>query len=138
VAAPPARQAGDEITSGVLYRRIPNDHAHWVHEERRPTVYNFVPAKAHDHLSMQLGDIWSPDEILAAYPGFGLLEIGVHAFGARGLRVTYKPDEGEGHVAIWGLKNAKKALLRELCTQIVRAWEPGTQALVYHGSTKAG
>jgi hypothetical protein len=122
---------GQEVTEGLLYRRIPNDAAHWVREEQRPTKFNFVPAKAHVHLSMQIGGRTTPEKILADYPGFGLLEIEVIAFASRGLRVTYQPAEGHDHVAVWGLKNAPKPLLRELETQILRAWAPVSQALVY-------
>lgn len=80
---------------------------------------------------MQLGAVWSPEEILAAHPGFGLLEIDVAAFLTRSLRATYSPTLGTGHVSVWGLKGASKALLRELQAEIFRAWEPITQQLVY-------
>ena len=64
---------------------------------------------AQAHLSMQLGGVCTPEEILAENPGLGLLEINVTAFLSRGLQVTYTPSEGRGHVSIWGLKNASYA-----------------------------
>ena len=89
-----------------------------------------VMSTTHEHLSMQLGGVCTPEEILAENPGFGLLEIDVAALLARGLRATYSPSLGKGHVSVWGLKAASKAILRELQEQILRAWEPVTEQLV--------
>lgn len=101
----------------------------WVVEERRPTKFNFVPAAAHDHLSMQLAD--DPAEILEKFPGYGLIEIEAEVLWGEGLRVTYKPDEGPNHVAVWGLKQAPNSLKERLRKRVSRAWEPRTQHLVY-------
>jgi len=120
----------DEITSGTLFRRIPNDHAHWVFEEARPTKYNFTPETSDDFLSMHRSDMIHPDAIFAMFPGFGLLEIDIEVLLEFGLRVTYQPEEGRDHVAVWGLKGNKNPLRRELCKRVLRLWEPGTQALV--------
>ena len=122
-------QPGQEIHGVLLYRRIPNDHAHWVAEDKRPTGYNFRPGKVQQHLSTQLAE--DPAGILADNPGFGLLEIAADTFWRFRLRVTYEPEFRPDHVAVWGLNGARKDLLRELADCIQRAWEPGSQALVY-------
>ena len=81
---------------------------------------------------MQLGRVCAPEGILAENPGFGLLEIDVAALLARGLRATYSPTLGKGHVSVWGLKAARKAHLRELQEQIC---ERGSRS---HSSSSTG
>lgn len=127
----PARYVpGQEVLSGSLYRRIPpNDPARW--SEGRPTRYNFLPAKVHQHLSMHLAEFVTPEQIFRQFPGFGLFEIEVGALLAEGLTVKYMPEAAPDHAGVFGLKNAKNAILDGLRKQIVRAWEPGSQRLVY-------
>lgn len=75
-----------------------------------------------------------PAVILSAFPRYGLFEIQADTFWEEGCRVTYEPGEGDDskdHVAVWGLKvvpNSKRDRLRK---RITRAWEPGSQQLVY-------
>jgi hypothetical protein len=120
---------GQEVRGVLLYRRIPDDQAHWVREESRPTGYNFRPGNSQQHLSTQLAD--DPGKILAEYPDYGLLEIAADSFWMWDLRVTYEPEERPDHVAVWGLVGARKDVLRQLAASILRAWEPRTQRHVY-------
>jgi hypothetical protein len=122
-------QAGQEVRGVVLYRRIPNDPAHWIVEELRPTSNNFKTSKTQPHLSTQLAE--DAATVLAENPGLGLLEVESDVFWRFGLRVTYEPEQRIDHVAVWGLNGAKRELLRQIAECILRAWEPGSQRLVY-------
>ena len=99
-------------------------------EERRPTRFNFVPAKTQDHLSTHLADLADPAKIMERYRGFGLLEIPVEALIAENLRVVYMPGVELDHVGVFGLKEAPHSLRERLCQKIARVWEPITQELV--------
>lgn len=124
---------GAEITSGTLYRRIPNDHAHWVTAEQRPTKYNFTPDGQDQYLSMHRSDVITPEAILGAFPGFSLLEIAVAVLRSFGLRVTWEPKDGPDHAAVWGLTGSVNALRRRLCERgsLVAVWEPGSQRRIW-------
>jgi hypothetical protein len=90
-----------------------------------------MPPADDEYLSMHFGDFVAPDAILQQWPGYGLLEIRVEAFLKLELRVTYQPEAADpSHVAVWGLKQAKRSILRRLQREITRAWEPGSQRLV--------
>jgi hypothetical protein len=128
LSTPRPHEPHEEIVDGTLYRRIPNDHAHWKREEAKPTKYNFTPDGADDYLSMQLSDRVTPTEIFEKFPGIGLLEIETNVLRGKGLRVTYEPADGADHVAVWGLKGPKNALRRDLCEMTIQLWEPGTSA----------
>ncbi len=79
---------GEEITSGTLFRRIPNDVHHWVPApEDRPASYNFIPDNKDEFLSVHWSDRTAPAEIFARYPGCGLLKIPVADVRSLGYRV---------------------------------------------------
>lgn len=123
-----------ELTTGTVYRRVPNDNGHWIHAKREPTKYNFTPAPSDEYLSTQRSDMVTPEAIFKEFQGFGLLEIDVATLRGLGLRVTWEPEEdGEDHVAVWGLKGSVNALRRRLCERenLVRIWEPGTSHVIW-------
>lgn len=80
---------------------------------------------------MHLADMITPEEIFAAFPRYGLLEIPAQVFWDEGYRVTYYPVEGPDHVAVWGLKNVPNSKRDRLRKRVTRAWEPETQQLVF-------
>jgi len=68
-------EPGQRITTGVIYRRIPNKQNYYDPVERRPTRLAFEPGKGHDHLSMALADWPTIEEILEDHDGYGLCEL---------------------------------------------------------------
>jgi hypothetical protein len=112
VAAPPL-QPGEEITTGVLYRRIPPIKDYWVDYEdpKRPSSLNFSPDTGETYVSMDLKDPLDPDEKAQeartlnhpnARPGSGLFEIDVEVLREFRLRVTYEPEYGDRHFGVSG------------------------------------
>jgi hypothetical protein len=93
-------EPGQQITGGLLYRRLPPDANHYDEEKQRPTRAAFRMSKGADHLSMSL----SP-EILAGYDAYGLYAIEVERLVAERLTVVYDPSPAEGphHVAVRGV-----------------------------------
>ena len=88
---------------------------------------------------MQWGDVVSPEAILKAFPEFGLFEIPAEDFAAGGFKITRRRDEGEDHVAVWGLKSASNSTLEKLRLRITRAWEPVTQQMIeYQVAPRSG
>ena len=80
---------GDEIRTGVLYRRIPPMRGYVTTEAAgpRPSSHNFEPDTGEPYLSVELRDEEDPeghiDRMLAdprAKPGSGLFEIDVSEF----------------------------------------------------------
>lgn len=110
---PQPLRAGDEVTSGGLYRRIlPHRDYFKFGDEREPsraTSLNFLPDSADDDsaVSMFRAAETSPSEVLEGHNGYGLLEIGVEVLWALGMRVVYTPQWGKGHVSVYGF--TKKA-----------------------------
>lgn len=96
-------KAGDEVTSGALYRRIfPNRNYFKGPPDNRPTSLNFLPDRGEPYLSMfRAGEI-SASDALEGHDGFGVLEIDAEKLWALGKRVTYEPAYGKGHVGVWG------------------------------------
>jgi hypothetical protein len=119
VAAPPLK-SGDEITEGVLYRRIPPIADYWVVDEGRPSSLNFRPDTGEPYVSMDLKDPDEPEaqqikRVLAtegAIAGSGLVEIDVAVLRELRLKVTYEPEYGERHfgVAGWEQMTTKDAI----------------------------
>jgi len=115
VAAPPFR-AGEEITTGVLYRRIPPLPDYWVDDEDppRPSGLNFMPDTGEPYVSMELKDPNDPDQprkILGsadALPGSGLIEIDVETVREFRLTVTYEPAYGDLHFGVSGWEQMTK------------------------------
>lgn len=109
MAAPP-QKSGDEITEGVLYRRIPPIPDYWVDDEKRPSSLNFMPDTGEPYVSMDLKDPAEPDadqvrRVLTsdgALPGSGLFEIDVAVLREFRLKVTYEPEYGERHFGVSG------------------------------------
>jgi hypothetical protein len=123
----PARvyQAGEEIFEGTLYRRIPPGKPDFYSRKKgRATSFNFVVDTGEQYLSTHLSDRITPDEIFAEYPGAGLCEIAVDVVRLAGYRVTYEPDEGPDHAAVWGLVNATDGQRKILSRQLIRSWPP--------------
>jgi hypothetical protein len=80
--APP--QEGDEVTSGVLYRRIfPNRDYFKPPPENRITSLNFLPAKGEADVSMYRAAETTPSEVLEGHEGFGLLMLDAEQLGHR-------------------------------------------------------
>jgi hypothetical protein len=100
-------EAGKPITDGVLYRRIPNKADYYAEAEDRPSGLVFLPDKDEDYVSMSLQSKITPEKLLAGHPGYGLCEIDVRDLLEVGLRVTYQPEHGDDHVAVWGFSSSK-------------------------------
>lgn len=99
--APP--QEGDEVTSGVLYRRIfPNRDYFKPPPENRITSLNFLPAKGEADVSMYRAAETTPSEVLEGHDGFGLLMLDAEQLWGIGKRVVYTPKFGKGHVSVYG------------------------------------
>jgi hypothetical protein len=101
--SPPLRE-GDEVTSGVLYRRIYPDPNFF--KDGRATSLNFLPDRRDPSMevSMYRAAENTPSDVLEGHEGFGLLEIGVENLYALGLRVIYTPQWGKGHVSVLGFR----------------------------------
>jgi hypothetical protein len=93
---------GQEVHSGVLYRRIyPHRDYFKRPPENRPTSYNFLPDKD-DEVSMFRAAETTPSEVLEGHERFGLLEIDAEVLYGLGARVIYTPQWGKGHVDVCG------------------------------------
>jgi hypothetical protein len=94
---------GDEVHSGSLYRRIfPDKDYYKGPPQNRPTSANFMPGRSDPYLSMYRAAETTPSEMLAGHDRFGLCEIDAEVLWGMGLRVTYEPTYGKGHVGVWG------------------------------------
>jgi hypothetical protein len=123
---------GDEIHEGRLYHRLPpGDVGKWSTRRRKPTAYVFVLPREDEHMSTQLAEMTSPEKIFEKYPNYGLLELDVRELREFGLTVRYMPEKGTDHAAVYGLKGLTSSVKERLAKRVVRAWEPGTQQLVY-------
>ncbi len=101
---------GDPITEGSLYRRIPPLDGYYAHDRQRPSSLAFLPDTDDEYVSMALASLVRPEQVLSGFAGFGLCEIAVSVLIDLGLRVTYQPEYGEGHVAVWGLDSNKPGI----------------------------
>ena len=98
-----AYKEGDEVHSGVLYRRIFPHRDYYRDKDNppRPTSVNFLPDGGPDpSVSMYRAAETTPSEVLEGHDGFGILEIDAEIFWGIGKRVTYEPKHGKGHVAV--------------------------------------
>jgi hypothetical protein len=94
---------GQDVTSGVLYRRIlPHRDYYKAPPENRATSLNFLNDRGEDSLSTFRAAETTPSEVLEGHDGFGLLEIGAEILWGLGLRVIYTPRWGKGHVSVYG------------------------------------
>lgn len=133
-----APNPGDEVRTGSLYRRIPDDTDHWVVDEDRPASYNFIQDNNDDYLSTHWSELTTPEKVFEGNPGCGLVEVPVSVFWDMGLQVTYEPTpEDPSHVAVRGLKNPKTSVLKKLRKATIRAWRPGTSTLVERATTSS-
>lgn len=104
-------KAGDEITTGVLYRRIYPHRDYWVDDPSpgRPSGMNVIPDTGEVYVSMELKD---PDDSEAqirrllsppdARPGSGRFEIDVETLRELRLAVKYEPEYGDRHFGVSG------------------------------------
>jgi hypothetical protein len=108
-------QPGDEVTSGVLYRRIYPDKHYFKAAEGRATSLNFLPDRddPEQAISMFRAAETTPSEVLEDHDRFGLLELGAETFWALGLRVIYTPQWGKGHVSVLGFTKRKEQPRRD-------------------------
>lgn len=103
---------GQEITTGVLYRRIPPIPRYLDTEEGgkvRPSGLNFMPDTGEPYLSVELRDDVNPEAHMNALlthpdaiPGSGVFEIDTEALRELGLMVRYEPDHGDRHFGVYG------------------------------------
>jgi len=108
--SPAGYAQGDPITEGSLYRRIPPLDGYYVYDLQRPSSLAFLPDTDDEYVSMELASMVRPEQALASFAGFGLCEIAVSVLVDLGLRVTYEPAYGDGHVAVWGLDSNKPGI----------------------------
>lgn len=88
---------GDEVHSGILYRRIFPHSFYYKAKDNppRPTSVNFLPDSGPDpSVSMYRAAETTPSEVLEGHDGFGLLEIDAEKLWGLGKRVTYEPQYG--------------------------------------------
>lgn len=100
---------GQQITEGVLYRRIPPWKDYWVTSPtKRPSGMNFIPDTGEKYLSTDLKDPTDGtqvDALLAApgaVSGSGVFEIDVAVLTELRLTVHYEPEWGDRHFGIFG------------------------------------
>lgn len=96
---------GERLTSGPLYRRIPNKKDYFVFDAQppRPGGLAFLPDSGEAYVSMSLVEMTTEEKVLKGHPGYGLCEVLIEQF-PDGVSATYQPEEGEDdHVAVWGL-----------------------------------
>lgn len=122
--------AGQQITDPDLsvYRRIPNKPNYYAHAKNRPSGLNFLPDSEEEDVSMWLTHMTAPEKMLDGLPGFGLCEIRLAVLINLGLRITYEPNEGEGHVSVWGLKDSPDSLRRVIAKQAATVRKPDPSA----------
>ena len=117
---------GDEITEGIIYRRIPNRETHFEREAGIPTYFAFFP-RPQDHgvLSAYLKDYVSEEEARTDpnRPGdrtFGLCELDIAKIRTatqEAVSVRYAPSTqplGYAHVKVYGCAEI------EVATQIAK------------------
>ena len=99
---------GDEVHTGVLYRRIypHRDYYKATVTPARATSVNFLPDDDPEapYVSMYRAAETTPSEVLEGHERYGLLEIDAEKLWALGKRVTYEPKWGKGHVGVWGFR----------------------------------
>lgn len=118
---------GDELPAGeTLYRRIPPYRPdYWSRKHDRPSSLNFLPDRDETDVSMHWGRFTSPEKILGQYPGAGLCQLSTDLLRGLGLRVTYEPGPGgQDHVSVWGLKDSRESLRRNIARGLTRSWRP--------------
>ena len=98
--AGPSYRAGQDVPTGLLYRRIFPDSSYYRPPPgERATSLNFLPDKGDDYLSMYLADEVTPEEVLDGHERFGLLGIDAETLWSLGCRVTYEPETFKGLTA---------------------------------------
>jgi len=112
----PQYAAGQQLTSGTLYRRIYFSEAYY--QDGKVTSQAFARKSDQDHLSMALSSLITPEDLVAQAGDsrFGVLAIDVADLVSEGLQVVYDPSEGEGraHVQVRGeLSRAARKRLAE-------------------------
>lgn len=112
---------GQEITDGVVYRRIPNRPTFYDHEQHRPTSQTFRRDAQEPYVSMSLASLCTMDEVMAGdeHRDFGLCSLPVSSLIALGLTVTYEPDYGYAHVGVWNVTKSKCSMLAHLARVLI-------------------
>ncbi len=106
---------GRRITSGTLYRRIYPHPAYYSNGVVTSQVFDL--RKEHDHLSMAVSSLCTPQDLLVGHENFGVLEIDVADLVTEGLEVQFDPSESEGpaHVAVRG--NLTRSVRKRLASR---------------------
>jgi hypothetical protein len=94
---------GDQILAGKLYRRVPPDSGNFPRGlDAKPSRQAFQPEAGFNAISAYLAAEASEEDVLEGNQGFAIIEIDAETVTAAGFVVTYRPEEGNGHVNITG------------------------------------
>jgi len=125
---------GSKLTSGLLYRRIPNTDQ-WDYSRQRPTKFAFRPDKdelgrLEDSVSMFLASRATPEQVLQDHGDYGLcaIDIGRMLAVARDkrevVRVVFMPNTdgpaGHAHCDVEGLAGPMQKALARSIAEVVR------------------
>jgi hypothetical protein len=113
--------AGDEVTSGFLYRRIPPRNSHF--KDGRLTSQVFSPnRRRNEHkLSALLAELTTPEDALAGREEYGLAQIAVETVRAAGFTMRLEPEGGEpAHVSIYGNFSDESCRLLARKAEVIR------------------
>ena len=120
----PTYAVGQPITTGALYRLVPNWLGFWEYDAGRPSPRAFRKDPDDDGVSMYLKGPMAQDELERRLPDYAICELDIEVLCREGLSVIYDGTVGdEAHVLVRGVTKSKaKALARRLA-KIMR--EPG-------------
>lgn len=137
--APPL--PGAKLTTGVLYRRVPNTEQ-WDYGRGRPTKMAFRPDKDElgrldETVSMYLQSLTTPAEVVSGHPGYAVCAIDIADLIAAAIEkketvvVTFSPTNegpaGKAHCDVEGLFGPmQKALAKKLAVVVLAPGPPTT------------
>lgn len=127
------RKPGAQILAGKLYRRVPPDPGNFPRGlDAKPSRQAFEPDAGSDAVSAYLADEVSEEDVLAGNEGFAIVEIDAEIVTAAGFVITYRPEEGKGHVNITGqFSGSNRKKLSSNC-ELKRRGDPTVVAWAKH------
>ncbi|MGH7411132.1 MAG: hypothetical protein ACREJ6_08780 [Candidatus Methylomirabilis sp.] len=143
----PAPKVGERLTTGLLFRRVPNTDLQWDYKGGGPTKLAFRPDKGEDGISTFLTHLTTEKEVLLGHPGYGLCTIDIPRFleeierlkadpkirFREDVAITYTPshEDGPAHCYIAPVPG----LIQKALRRVAVAKEPPSTAV--EGKTSA-
>jgi hypothetical protein len=135
----PTPQVGETLTTGVLFRRIPNTDLSWSYKDGGPGKIGFRPDKNETGISTFLTHLTTKEEVLRNHEGYGLCTIDIPRFLAdvermratpklvvpENLAIRYAPsaEDGPAHCYIEPVPGLIQKALRRVAV-VVQACSP--------------